>query len=469
MNDAYRSAPRHPQYPRWNEQPALQGPSVDMGFNSYRSNNFRSNHNQYPPSTPYRQGSRHDSGQTRAPGYRNRHPLQESYVPDEHRRRDRSRSPSLRENRDLAAYRNRDGGRPQQAPEELYPFAPEFADVFLDADIAAGRRQGLNDRPPPYESAEYTQQFIEGQDYQTANGQIIDQFVELLRTGRIKPEDINGRRFRGMSQEDLKRIRGNWNPIGAQIDGGLYEYRYPKERFGSNIQQLIKDAVPGTIARFADFDSLGDDYVSIDDPNRINSEYGSALGKDRPVVIKAAKAINNNTELEVEVMLGTSFGNSRGEPPSETRDEYFQLVNRNALKEPADHGLPRIRFNGAADSLPKDTFVRFTHSVLVRLKGKPFKKEGEVVLEDWADMADLLSLGKSHELRRRGELLIAERELERETAKARGRAGMFHALEAGQGCEGSGSSGGQEGDARSDNSEKEDGELSEGGVEVADA
>lgn len=471
MNDAYRSAPRHPQYPQWNEQPVFQGPSVGMGLNSYRSNNFRSNHNQYPPSTPYRQGSRHDSGPTRAPGYRNRHPLQESHLPDGRRARDRSRSPSLRENRDLAAYRDRNGGRPQQAPEVRYPFAPEFADVFLDADIAAGRREGLNDRPPPYQSAEYTQQAVEGLAFPTANGEYIDQFIEFLRTNKIKPEDINGRKFRGMSQEDLVKIRRNWNPIGAQVDGGLYEYRYPKERFGSNIQQLIEDAVPGTIARFAAFDSLGDDYIGVEDPNRINSMHGSALGKDRPFMIKTAKVINNGTEIEAEVMLGTSFGNSgRGEPPFETRGEYFHLVSRNALKEPFDHGLPRIRFNGSADSLPKkDTFVRFTHSVLVCLKGKPFKKEGEVMLEDWTDLADLMSLSKTHDLRTRGERLVVQRESEREKAKARGRVGMLRAPEAGQGDEGSGSSEVEEKDEQNGNSGKEDGELSEEGAEDADA
>ena len=74
---------------------------------------------------------------------------------------------------------------------------------------------------------------------------------------------------------------------------------------------------------------------------------------------------------------------------------------------------------GDQSLLTKVSFLRFTRPVWVSLAMTPFRKEGEILLEDYEKLAYLMGLADGDPFRIRGEELLVERDAMRVAAKAK--------------------------------------------------
>ncbi|KAK3691783.1 hypothetical protein LTR37_018441 [Vermiconidia calcicola] len=305
---------------------------------------------------------------------------------------------------------------PPRRPAQLPPAARNagFIDPYTAVDIAAGRKEVGSGVPDPRQAPEYNHDLNEPP---SKAKQLIRDFFDGIQDLELTREDVDALYFEGMSRQRLENNVAWLNVLGAHNNAPLYNVSYlPAEYDAANKMEVIDNLRPGDIFKSPITESLHDGSVALEDKNRMNSNQGAGIVKNRTCLCISPG------RNEIEARSFTAFGNT-GKPPNGSKEKFVRVVHmKNATAaEKYDDGIRVVAFDGPPGLLPKKSFMQFERPVPVNPQSGLVKKVAELRTEDYKPMADLMGLGKDHEFRKKGEWLVdaAARESNEEIRKER--------------------------------------------------
>lgn len=169
-----------------------------------------------------------------------------------------------------------------------------------------------------------------------------------------------------------------------------FEYAFTEEEWRKTLAQKMAMIDPGVVFQAMVPESLYDQSVKVNHPSRTSHSGGAISDKLRTLV--AMQRMGS----EVEVRVGTGFGNQR-QPPAASRGDWFRLHHeKNSIKPPGTAGIPAVRFTAEEDHLTKPTFMRKSRSFWISLNNTPVAKKGRIMVDDFPEAATMLNLAQNH-------------------------------------------------------------------------
>ena len=259
----------------------------------------------------------------------------------------------------------------------------QFADPYLESQIAHGRRK-FPGHSQAYDGYEYTWKG-DGQP-PTKAARAIAEFIMKIKDIRIKPGDIDGHWLRTLPPAVLENCARLFNAVGSHVNAALVSERYSADEFNHDLETELQKITRGTVIATPVIQSLSDDNVSVDSPNRMNSTYGPALVKERLCVVTAVRG------YDLKIVSSTGFGNKGKPPNSNRRNEYAEFAHKDDPSELFTELV--IRFDGPWNPLFKRTFLHHGQAQWINVKNSLFAIRGRVVPEDFERLINLIQLAE---------------------------------------------------------------------------
>ncbi len=168
----------------------------------------------------------------------------------------------------------------------------------------------------------------------TRLGGVISETLDELHQERIQPEDVPGARILSMKKEELDLTAMNLNVLQAHVTARQQQLRFEK-RLTGNVTAAIGEIRPGTIFKAYHVSPYHygspESDIPVDDPNRVHSQYGPKVAKDRHWV---ALGRRGKFASSGHVTSFNSGNGGRGRPPADEIFDYALIAKRGAAVPP---------------------------------------------------------------------------------------------------------------------------------------
>lgn len=219
---------------------------------------------------------------------------------------------------------------------------------------------------------------------------------QLLTTQQLSPGDIPGQYIRNLDKPRLEQLAINQNIIGAHIHAALHVQKYGKVDREAVIDRNQEQPM-GKVGNGPVQEHLFDWSTGIDSLDRTSSKRGAGITKDRYIILTRTR--KGWLQVVTATAFGGSDGNGRGQPAADFMEEYAHFLEAQESARHTPRGMGVLRY--AHVPLTKDTFIRYSLPQWIP-EDTPITWYGNITVDSYSTLADLMELSESHPLRQEG-------------------------------------------------------------------